>query len=114
MNEQQARFIRKLRVDQHCSYPTVARKFYSEFNDTKHCSKSDAECLMYFNLDNVEEGAQVHRFSDGDFAVKSYKVIEYIFPPEVGKGLCLAAAKFFEEDPSDGWLDFACEDTAVT
>ena len=31
MNDQQARLVRKLKVDQNCSYPTVARKFYSEF-----------------------------------------------------------------------------------
>lgn len=113
MNDQQARLVRKLKVDQNCSYPTVARKFYSEFGSTKYCNENNAEAIMYFDLSKVDDGAQVHRFENGPLKVKDYRTIEFIFSPDVGKKLCLDACSFFEEDPSDGWLDFAYADECI-
>ncbi len=109
MNEQQARVVRKLKVDQKCPYPTVARKFYSEFGDTKYCNKSNAECIMYFDLDNASDGVKVHKFKNGPLKIKDYREVEYLFSPDTGKNLCLAACSFFNEDPGDGWLDFVQE-----
>ena len=79
MNEQQARFVRKLK----------------------------AEAVMYFDIDNQDVGVKVHQFKDGKLKVKNFKVVEFIFSPDVGKDLCLKACSFFEEEPGDGWLDYS-------
>ena len=109
MNDQQARFVRKLKVDQNCSYPTVARKFHQAFGNNQHTNEENAEAIMYFDTDNVEEGVQVHKFENGDFKIKNYRVVEFIFSPDTGKDLCLEACSFLEEDAGDGWLDFVSD-----
>jgi hypothetical protein len=107
MNENQARFIRKLKVDQNCSYPMVARHFYNEFGSTKHCNENNADAIMYFDLKNIDDGVKVHQFSKGPFNVKEYKLVEYIFSPDVGQRLVTLACSCLDEDPSEGWLEFA-------
>jgi hypothetical protein len=106
MNENQARFVRKLKVDQNCSYPMVARHFYNEFGSTKYCNEENADAIMYFNLENVDDGVKVHQFETGDFTVKSYKLVEYIYSPAVGQQLCAKACTCLDDDPADGWLEF--------
>ena len=113
MNDQQARFVRKLKGDQNCSYPTVARKFHQSFGNTQYTNEKDAEAIMYFDTDNVDDGVQVHRFENGDLPVENYRVVEFIFSPDTGKNLCLEACAFLEEDAGEGWLDFVKDYEAV-
>jgi hypothetical protein len=107
MNEQQASFTRKLKVDQNCSYPMIARKFHGEFGNTKYCNEKNAQAVMYFDLDNASKGTQVHKFENGPLKVSNYRLVEYLFSPEVGQQLCLIACSVLNEEAGDGWLDFA-------
>jgi len=109
MNEQQARFVRKLKVDQNCPYPTIARQYFNSFGDTANCSRHDAERVMYFDLTkDGDPTVSTHEFKNGkDIPSTEYRVIEYIFPTTVGQKLCNEARKFFKEDPGDGWGDFS-------
>ena len=106
MNDQQAKEIRKLKVEQDCSYPTIARKFHQEFGETNYCNKDNADSALYFNLDKVSDGVQVHNFDEGPIPAKSYKLVEYLFSPDVGKALCLEAKTILNEFSDGSWLDF--------
>jgi hypothetical protein len=106
MNEQQARYVRKLKVDQQCSLATVARLFYEEYGSTPYCNKSNAESAIYFDNDTVGASAKFHNFSDGEIPVKNYHISGFTFSKDVGKALCDKAMKIYGENYSDGWADF--------
>lgn len=109
MNEEQARFVRKLKVDQNCSYPTVARQYYNKYDSTSICNTKDAERVMYFDLTEDDPKIKTHMFteSDKDIPATEYKVVEYIFSPDIGIKLCLEARQILKDEIGDDWNDFA-------
>lgn len=107
MTEEQARYVKKLKVDQNCSYQTIARKFCEEFGKTKHCMQP--ESILLHNLD-VEPPAVVnHKTQDGDIPYKEYRVIEYLYSSTAGQDLCTAARSQLSEDVTAGWGDMSYE-----
>jgi hypothetical protein len=113
MNDKQARCVRKLKVEQDCSYPTIARKFHQEFGETDYCNKNNATSALYFNLDKVSDGVQVHNFDSGPIPVNEYKLVEYLFSPEVGESLCNAAVAFLNKFSDEGWSGFDYSEASV-
>jgi hypothetical protein len=105
MTEDQARYIRKLKVDQNCSYQTIARMFYQENGTTTHCSSP--ESVLLHNLDVDPPAVVHHRLSDGDIPYKKYRVIEHLFSVSAGQSLCTAARKELKEDITAGWSDMS-------
>jgi hypothetical protein len=109
MNDQQARFVRKLKVEHNCSYPTIARQFYNEYGDTTLCSKDNAERVMYFDMEDIDSGVKIHNLREGSIPDSSIRVVEYIFSTATGESLCSHARSFFDETIGDGWSDFSNE-----
>jgi hypothetical protein len=105
MKEPQARFIRKLRIDQNCPLPTVARMFYDRYGDTSYFTKKDAKSVMYFDEDQPEESVKFHSFSDGPVPAENIRVTGYVFSEKEGSSLCSKAMEVLEESPADGWAE---------
>ena len=95
MNEEQARFVKKLKIDHGCSSATVARKFYEKFGPTKYCNEPTG--YIYFDLD--AEKAKMHNISkDGPFEASSnHRVIEKLFDDDCGEELYRAAARLIDD-----------------
>jgi hypothetical protein len=103
MNETQARSVRTLRIDQNCSYQTVARKFYEEYGSTKYCKEPTG--ALYSNMDVNPLNVTQHIYADGDIPCDNYRIVENLFSRDSGFALCEAARTHFREDPGGGWSD---------
>jgi hypothetical protein len=103
MTEPQTRTVRTLRIDQNCSYQTVARKFYEEYGSTKYCKEPVG--VLYCDVDSTSLQVKPHSYTDGDIPCDNYRVIENLFSRDHGFALCEAARLHFNEDPGDGWTD---------
>lgn len=100
MTEQQARYVKKMKIDQGCMDSMIARKFFNEFGPSAYCSKDHAESVLYHGEDGRTKR---HVFIDGKMPRGS--VVEYLFPDNVGKTLCEAARKSLKEGADEGWFD---------
>lgn len=104
MTEQQARYVKKMKIDQGCMDSTIARKFFNEFGPSNQCSKDHAEAVLY---SDTKGQTQRHVFSNGKMPKGS--VIEYLFPDSVGNTLCESARKLLKEGVDEGWFDTASQ-----
>jgi hypothetical protein len=99
MTEEQAKFVKKLRIDHGCSSATVARKFYEKYGSTDYCDTPTG--YIYFD---VQSGStKVHNIiKDGCFVEDTdKKVIENLFDSTCGDSLYRAAMSQLKEDIVD-------------
>jgi len=107
MTEEQALYIQKLKTEQKCSYPTIARLFHNMYGDTNICSATtDATSVMYYSGSDPTK-VQVHKLSEGKLRDNSAYIVDYIFDAEIGIKLCKLAMKTLPETDVSLWSDYA-------
>jgi len=99
MTEEQAKFVKKLRIDHGCSSATVARKFYEQYGSTDYCDTPTG----YIYFDVPAGTTKVHNITrDGRFVESTDKrVIENLFDSTCGESLYRAAMYRLKDDIID-------------